>query len=396
MTTFSYEKGTDFGHIEYTSLSTRFILDLTDLFVIINVRHQFIYSPSECLHPYYNYNTRKITIVQLLFNVLTEDVRFKNGNVLDLRRNNIEIVEVPHHFDEQIRQQYTVVRYIKGHTKHVGKDSGVEKNPIWVITCEDKEELLMYCEKNTLCRLCWKSYQIIQEYEQTNSTKLTWYKCDNGYIQTHVSGNTNLYIHQIITNCYGNGYGTANISVDHVDQTPLNNIFDNLRIATRQEQEQNTNGIKEGTKRNRQHNAQPLPEGITQEMLGKYVIYRKEEYNKEIGKTREFFYVDKNHPKLLKPWESSKSNKISLIEKLGSANKVSTNLYNNIYPEEQTSTLPKYMTICSKNGRTSLVYDRKLDSHRYNMKMVLLENYILVDEIPKMNEKIREKYPNFQ
>ena len=37
----------------------------------------------------------------------------------------------PTWFDEQIRQQYTVVRYIKGHTKHVGKDSGVEKNPIW-------------------------------------------------------------------------------------------------------------------------------------------------------------------------------------------------------------------------------------------------------------------------
>ena len=53
-----------------------------------------------------------------------------------------------------------------------------------------------------------------------------------------------IFIHQIITGCYGNGKGTKNISVDHIDQDPLNNCYDNLRIATREEQQNNQNGIK--------------------------------------------------------------------------------------------------------------------------------------------------------
>ena len=35
------------------------------------------------------------------------------------------------------------------------------------------------------------------------------------------------------------------------------------------------------TKRARKHNARPLPEGLTQEMLPKYVVYYHECYNKE-------------------------------------------------------------------------------------------------------------------
>jgi len=38
-------------------------------------------------------------------------------------------------------------------------------------------------------------------------------------------------------NCYGNGRGTANISVDHVDRDKMNNTMDNLRLATLIEQQ---------------------------------------------------------------------------------------------------------------------------------------------------------------
>ena len=38
------------------------------------------------------------------------------------------------------------------------------------------------------------------------------------------------------------------------------------------------------------------------------------------------------HPKLQKPWISSKSSKISLVDKLHSANKIVTDLESNIYP----------------------------------------------------------------
>ena len=127
----------------------------------------------------------------------------------------------------------------------VYKSTYVIKNPMWKIKENFKEYWLMYCETNTINKLCSESYQKILDYEDNNDgKKLTFYKCSNGYIQAHIDTHKILYIHQIITDCYGNGKGTKNISVDHIDQNPLNNTFENLRIATREEQEQNSKGIK--------------------------------------------------------------------------------------------------------------------------------------------------------
>jgi len=69
------------------------------------------------------------------------------------------------------------------------------------------------------------------------------------------------------------------------------------------------------TKRARKHNARPLPKGLTQEMLPKYVVYYHECYNKERQLFREFFKIEK-HPKLVKPIIGSKSNKFTWQQKL--------------------------------------------------------------------------------
>jgi hypothetical protein len=83
------------------------------------------------------------------------------------------------------------------------------------------------------------------------------------------------------------------------------------------------NNIKEYEKKNkkklRKNNAVKLPPNLTQDMMKTYVVYYKEIYNKTTGATREYFKVEK-HPKLSKPWISSKSNKISIFEKLKQAN----------------------------------------------------------------------------
>jgi len=82
-------------------------------------------------------------------------------------------------------------------------------------------------------------------------------------------------------------------------------------------------------KKERKKNAIKLPDGIEQNMLFKYVVYYKECYNRDKQLYREFFRVEK-HPKLLKPWTTSKSNKVPILNKLKEANKIVKNLENNI------------------------------------------------------------------
>ena len=60
-------------------------------------------------------------------------------------------------------------------------------------------------------------------------------------------------------------------------------------------------------------------------MLCKYVVYYKECYNKENSLYREFFKIEK-HPKLEKPWIGSKSNKVSIEDKLKAVNDMANSL----------------------------------------------------------------------
>ena len=231
----------------------------------------------------------------------------------------------------------------------------------------------------------------IEEYENNfnSNKKITWYKHQNGYILCSSS----LYIHQIITGCNGNGKGTSTVSVDHIDQDPLNNTWENLRIATRKEQEQNSKGIKPGTKRERKHNAQNLPDGITQEMIKKYVVYYKDYANKEKTQLREYFRVER-HPKLDKLWSTTKSCKITIQEKLLQANKVVDDLEKDIYPDNEDDTMPKYVSLIFSRDKPHLVFEKIVDDKRLNVKMVLPEEYDLQEQLEILNAKIKDKYGN--
>ena len=287
-----------------------------------------------------------------------------------------------------ITEKYDIIETIEG---HYSSHSIEKKNPFWRVKEKEngKEYLLMYCVKDTIVKLCDKSYQVIKEYEinENASKKLTWYKQENGYILCHKK----LYIHQIITGCHGNGKGTKNISVDHIDQDKLNNTFDNLRIATRKEQEQNCNGIKDGTKRARKENAKDLPEGIEQYMMKKYVVYYHEWLDKEHTKSREFFKVEK-HPKLDKPWIGTKSGKVSIMEKLKQVNKVVDDLDKDVYPETENVKLPKYISFVISREKPHLVFEKRIDGKRMGLKMVLPEEYDLQEQLIILNEKIKENY----
>tara|TARA_Y100000741_G_C18251305_1_gene557401 strand:+ start:775 stop:1341 length:567 start_codon:yes stop_codon:yes gene_type:complete len=160
-----------------------------------------------------------------------------------------------------------------------------------------------------------------EDIDYINSLNTSWYfwkggktkKCTGGYIRGHNEGKC-LYLHDLIMRRIEDKPG-ENYSVDHINQDKLDNRRENLRWATQSEQNSNRHKL------SRKHNARPLPEGITHDMLEKYVVYYKECYNKEKDLWREFFKVEK-HPNLEKTWISSKSNKVSILDKLLAANKI--------------------------------------------------------------------------
>jgi hypothetical protein len=372
------------GIIEYNN--KKYYVDLDDKDKIINFNKKFVFINETDIYPSYSCNYKRFNYLDFIFNYRGESVYyiFKNDNHCDLRKCNVEIY---HFYHKKIIETYNVNEYIKGHYLTMGHDASIMKNPIWRINENGKEYLLMYCEKDIICKLCYESYQKILNYEYNfnNGNKITWYKHQNGYILCSI----NIYIHQLITGCYGNGKGTKNISVDHIDRNPLNNTLENLRISTRKEQQNNTKGIIPGTQKERSSKKE-LPEGISYQMLKKYVYYNREFYNKEKTKEREFFRVE--HPKLDKHWCTTKSNKISIQTKLEEANKVVDDLENDIYPVKNEVALPKYVSLIINREKQHLVFEKRLEEKRIGLKMVLPEEYDLEEQLIILNEKIKQKY----
>lgn len=188
-------------------------------------------------------------------------------------------------------------------------------------------------------------------------------------------------------------------------------------------------------KRERKHTAQSLPPGITHNMMKKFVVYYREMMYLKNGKTqpREYFKVE-SHPRLNKPWVSSKSVKISLIEKLNDANQVVADL-EELDSKDDTAAaaaaaediatvvertckqLPKYMMLrivkdTPESTTLSLVYDRKDNSNGFrwtcsytfsvlatdmSMSMSISSNNNNIEAqislgINKLREKLQEKY----
>ena len=367
----------------------KYYLDLNDFNAFVLAGKKFNFTNETDVYPSYLYNYKRFSLLDHIFAYNSGNINyyFKNNDPYDLRRSNIEIY---HKYHAIVKENYNVIEYIQGHYHTIGTDAFVLKNPIWkIMTIKNEEQLLMYCEKDTLCLLSADSYQKIVDYEKmhNNNKKITFFCHQNGYI-----GGLQLYIHQIITNCFGNGKGTKNVSVDHIDRNPLNNTMENLRVATREEQEQNSKGIADGTKRARKHNAKPLPEGITHEMLKKYVVYYDEYADKEKNRKREFFKVE-THPKLEQIWVGTKSNKVSILEKLRIANKVVSDLENDIYPgNNDTGKLPTHITIKNERDKFHMVFDKKENEKRFNLRMVLPENYNVEEQLGIFREKIKTKY----
>lgn len=203
-----------------------------------------------------------------------------------------------------------------------GQKAGIEQN--WGYHAKDsdgKDCILMYCNPGV-----YVIADSLDGLRMIHEKQVSWYCMKTGYVGCHAEREgvkTCLTMHQVIMN--HDGYGKGGPSIDHINRNKLDNRRANLRITTQSIQNENRDKVA------RHRTAKGLPEDI-QEELPKFVVYYKEKVSSD--STREFFSVEGHPLQKLKEekvinsqtnqltsrrWATTKSNKVSILDKLKQA-----------------------------------------------------------------------------
>ena len=340
--------------------------------------------------PYHLDNNAKVFY---LIDIIMKDKCYNNIIFLDkdefnYKKSNLKIDKESYiYFNENI---FKVLEKHSGHTSKMGKSAGLMKNSVFkVINLESSETLLLMQCNDTYTII---SEESIDKVKQFKDQVLTWYKLANGYIGSHVvidDNDTIIYLHQHLLNYYGNGLNKNTKTIDHINRDKLDNRLENLRLATQSEQNINTN------KRNRKCNAKDLPDGLTQDMIPKYVVYYNECYNKEKDLYRDFFKIEK-HPKYDGTICSSKSNKVSIHDKLEEIKDYLKKIDDNNNVIKETSRLPTGIRHKILDNKEELILDYKIDNVRYGLKMKCNNSKTFDENYQMFKNKVIEKYPNYK
>ena len=151
-------------------------------------------------------------------------------------------------------------------------------------------------------------------------------------------------------------------------------------------------------KKNRKNNAVQLPLDISNIILPKYVVYHEECYNKEKSLFRSFFRIE-NYPfdnsyNIKKNISSSKSNKISIIQKLEEIKLKLNELNKNNMKDNSNNILPKYINIRNLESNKYMIYDNKNKDNdkRISARMIYDDCKDISLNINIFLNKLKKKY----
>ena len=231
--------------------------------------------------------------------------------------------------------------------------------------------------------------KVLDAYE---GKRHVWHSDKNGYVKTSYINSDgikiNRYLHQHLMDYYGNGLNKNTKTIDHINRDKLDNRLSNLRLATQSEQNFNTD------KRDRKYNAKDLPDNLTQDMIPKYVVYYNECYNKEKDLYRDFFKIEK-HPKYEGTICSSKSNKVSILDKLKEIKDYLKKIEDNNNVIKETSKLPTGIRHKILDNKEELILDYKIDNIRHGLKMKCDNSKTFDENYQMFKNKVIEKYPTY-
>jgi hypothetical protein len=267
---------------------------------------------------------------------------------------------------------------------------------------EDNTYYLMHIKDDLYTKISKRDINKVLTFNANNKNKdnyrPTWRLFQNGYVCCTINNGIKpkvYYLHQLIMDVHDEDLTNLEKTVDHINQDKLDNRRQNLRLVNMSVQNANR------AKPERRVDACDLPEGIEQKDLPKYVVYRKEFLDEEKNKFREYFYIC-NHPKLSAGtrWETTKSNEISIKEKLKLAKlklqelegTITEKEYKKQSGQDKQVDLPTYIRLSTDRDKLHFIFEKRDGDTRYGYKMVLKSTDIQT-ELDNFIDEINNKYP---
>ena len=344
---------------------------------------------------YYNKYKTKEDLINILFkNDNVTRFKFINKDINDYRTTNIKIIIDDKYKDKfNPPKNYTILDEGTSVLIKEGACSGEYRNMYWKVKDNDLSYYMIHIKDDIYTKI---SINDIEKVLLFKNIRPIWYLQSNGYIATTIHHNkkqTNYSLHQLILDVHEVDLTSFERTVDHINQDKLDNRTENLRLVNMSVQNSNRDKV------SRRVDAIELPEGIKQEDIPKHIVYRKEILDKETGKFREYFYIC-NHPTFTQHWSSSKSNQITIKEKLKQAKLkiqeinglISKFQYNKESGNNKKVDLPTYITLVKQRDKYHLTFDARLEHKRYNFKSVCKTTNVQ-DELNKFIPNVNKKYP---